>query len=149
MAVKRHQPLPSYLYSTKGERIMKFQFIDSEKIEKIKKHFKDHKTVYLASGASFVLGSLTMLALKGKRIQIVNTNTVTPIFNNHLESTANFGGYAHKVVKCLETNQIWESVNDAAEALGTTQSTLSKVLNGHTSDFAGKHYAIIALGSGS
>jgi hypothetical protein len=69
---------------------------------------------------------------------------IAPIFNN--TSNVTLGGYSHKVVKCFETGQIWESVKDAAESLGTTPSTLSRVLNGHTNDFAGKHYAIIALG---
>ncbi len=118
-----------------------------ERIEKIRDHIQEHKVVYIASGASFAIGGLSMLVLKSKSTQIINTvaPVISPIFNNINQVT--LGGYAHKVVKCLETGQIWESVKDAADALGTTPSTLSKVLNGHTADFAGKHYTIIALGS--
>ncbi len=76
----------------------------------------------------------------------VTDSVISPIFNNTTQVT--LGGYAHNVVKCLETGQIWESVTKAAEDVGVTVSTMSKVLNGHSDGVQGLHYAIIALGSG-
>ncbi len=118
----------------------------NERIEKIKNHLHEHKVVYITSGASFVIGGLSVLVLKSRPTQIINTvaPVIAPIFNN--TNNVTLGGYSHKVVKCLETDQIWESVTKAADDIGATVPVLSRVLNGHTRDFAGKHYAIIALG---
>ncbi len=118
----------------------------NERIEKIKNHVRENKVVYIASGAGFVVGGLSVLVLKSRPTQIINTvaPVIAPIFNN--TNNVTLGGYAHKVVKCLETGQLWESVTKAADDIGTTLPTLSKVLNGHTDHFDGKHYSIIALG---
>ncbi len=80
------------------------------RIEKIKTHVREHKVVYIASGASFVIGGLSVLVLKSRPTKIINTvaPVIAPIFNN--TNNVTLGGYPHKVVKCLETGQIWESV---------------------------------------
>jgi len=119
------------------------------RIEKIKNHVSEHRVVYIASGVSFALGGVSVVVLKSRPMQIINTvaPVIAPIFNNTNNIT--FGGYAHKVVKCLETGQIWESVKDAAEETGVTLSTMSKVLNGHSDGIQGLHYTIIGLGSGA
>lgn len=120
----------------------------NNRIEKIKKHITDNKVTYIVGvGCTVVTGVVVYVIMaKTRSPQIVNNVApiIAPVFNN--TATVNFGGYSHKVVKCVETGQIWETVKDAADTLGTTPSTLSKVLNGHTEDFAGKHYLIIALG---
>jgi hypothetical protein len=116
------------------------------RIEKIKDHISEHRIVYITAGVSFALGGISVLVLKSRPTQVINTvaPVIAPIFNN--TNNVTLGGYAHKVVKCLETDQIWESVTKAAEDIGATVPVLSRVLNGHTRDFAGKHYTIIALG---
>ncbi len=118
----------------------------NERIEKIKTHLREHSVVYITAGVSFALGGLSVLVLKSRPTQVINNvaPVIAPIFNN--TNNVTLGGYAHKVVKCLETGQIWESVTEAADAIGATLPALSKVLNGHTDHFYGKHYAIIAMG---
>ncbi len=113
---------------------------------KYKNHISENRVVYITAGVSFALGGLSVLVLKTRPTQVINTvaPVIAPIFNN--TNNVTLGGYAHKVVKCFETGQIWESVTKAADDIGTTLPTLSKVLNGHTDHFDGKHYAIIALG---
>lgn len=56
-------------------------------------------------------------------------------------------GPMRKVVQCLETGEIWASVFDAAQANDTTSSVISKVINGHTDSFNGKHFAVIGMGA--
>ncbi len=118
----------------------------NERIEKIKNHISEHSVVYITAGVSFALGGLSVLVLKSRPTQVINTvaPVIAPIFNN--TNNVTLGGYAHKVVKCLETDQIWESVTKAAEDIGATIPVLSRVLNGHTDHIDGKHYMIIALG---
>jgi len=119
----------------------------NQRIEKIKAHFGEYKDIYITAGVSFVVGGVCVLVFKSRPTQIINTvaPVIAPIFNNTNQVT--FGGHAHKFVKCFETGQIWESVTDAANDIGTTLPTLSKVLNGHTEHFDGKHYVIVGLGS--
>ncbi len=116
-----------------------------DRICKVATHLKENSTVYVGLGIGFVIGGVTVLVLKSRQTQnIVVSPVIAPVFNNRNYVT--LGGYAHKVVKCLETGEIWESVTAAADAVGTTLPTLSKVLTGHTEHFDGKHYSIIALG---
>ncbi len=92
----------------------------NERIEKIKNHISEHSVVYITAGVSFALGGLSVLVLKTRPTQVINTvaPVIAPIFNN--TNNVTLGGYAHKVVKCLETDQIWESVTKAAEDIGAT-----------------------------
>ena len=97
----------------------------NERIEKIKNHISENRVVYITAGVSFVLGGLSVLVLKSRPTQIINNvaPVIAPIFNN--TNNVTLGGYAHKVVKCLETGQIWESVTKAAEDVGATVPVLS------------------------
>ena len=110
--------------------------------EKIKGHFRKNKERYLFFG----LGAVVVLAIR-KPIVIapVFNNNNLPVFSN---MNNQFGGHAHKIVKCLETGELWETVTDAAKAAGTSFPAMSKHLNGHSAEHLyGKHYSIVGLGT--
>jgi len=126
--------------------------MDDTSIDRAKTHIKKYKTTYLIAG-SLVLGVIIGRAYLPRIITI--NNAVSPIFNNAPTFTnspvinnANLGGHAHKLVKCLDTGQIWETVKDAADAAGVTPSMMSRHINGHRDHISDLHYAIIGLGTG-
>lgn len=115
--------------------------------EAIREHFRKYKWYYITGiicvGAGVGLGVL----LKSRPL-IINNNPVVnvPITNN--VGSINFGGYQHKIIKCLETGQIWESVKDAAEAMDVSTASMSKHVNGHKPDVRQLHFGIIGLSAG-
>jgi hypothetical protein len=68
-----------------------------------------------------------------------------PVFNN--SNMVNNGGHMRKLVKCLETGEIWETVTESADQAGSSLSLMSRHLNGHKPDVYGKHYEIIGIGT--
>lgn len=109
--------------------------------DKVKNHMTNHKESYIALAVGIIIGSLN-------RIQIVNT--VAPVFNNDNSSNAaSFGGHSHKIVRCNETGQLWETVTEAAIAAGVSQPTMSKQVNGKSAHIDHKTYSIVGLGSGN
>lgn len=118
-----------------------------EKTERFKEHVKNHKSAYVLAGGVGLVATGVVVGRSLGRTQIVNTvsPTIAPVMNN--TTNANFGGYSTKIVKCLETGQLWETVKDAADAAGVTQSVMSKVLNGHTDHVKGLHYVIVGMGT--
>lgn len=113
----------------------------------VKQHVSDHKEAYI-TGVVCVAITATVMS----RTQIINT--VAPVFNNNnspvaiANATANaYGGYATKIVRCLDTNETYDTVKEAAEAAGVIPSTMSRHLNGHRDHIGNKQYAIIGQGT--
>jgi hypothetical protein len=122
-----------------------------QQIEKIKIHFKENKTVYLTSASCLAIGVTIGVLLKNRpqitiAPVIAPVITASPVFNNN-PNNVNFGGYAHKLVKCLETGEIWETVTETAKTAGVTASAMSRHLNGHKPHIDDFHYEIIGLGT--
>lgn len=109
--------------------------------ERIKMHFRKNKKLYLGIG----IGVVVTLAIRKPIVlaPIFNNNNI-PVFHNN---QINFAGHMTKLVKCLETGQLWETVTEAAGAVGHTVQTMSKHLNGHTEHIDGLHYAIVGMGT--
>ena len=124
-----------------------------QRLETIKTHIMDNKRIYVVGVSSLTLGILIGAACKNRPINIVNTvapsfnNTVAPIMNNSSSSTVDLGGYARKLVRCNETGFIWESVKDAAEAMGVSSAMMSRHLNGAREHISDKTFSIIGLGT--
>lgn len=111
---------------------------------KIRAHFRKNKDRYLFFG----LGAVVVLAIR-KPITIAPVFNNIPIFNN--TNAVQFGGYAHKIVKRLEDDAVWETVKDAAKAAKVDAPTMSKHLNGWDGygDIGQQHYQIIGIGTRS
>jgi hypothetical protein len=135
--------------------------------QKVKGHFKKHKTKYMVvggvvvvGGTSFYLGRKYPEHIKSISMDVVNeispTNVAigkdikienkTEIVNN-VTNTINMGGYTTKLVECVEDGVIYGSVKQAAKAAGVSKEAMSKCINGHTDVIDGKHYAIKGLGT--
>lgn len=141
------------------------------KIEKFKNHLKEHKREYLIGGSCLVGGVLIGAMVKrpiyiqaNAALPPTTVNVNTPVNNNipvkvtvKPEITVNpvvnvnntMGGYQQKLVKCLETGQIFESVKAAAAQAGVNPSYMSNHINGRTDHIMGNHYEIAGLGTKS
>lgn len=147
-----------------GEQSIQEQYAEMGKLKaqskkmstKIKTHLKKHKEAYIVGGVSLTVGVGVGYFLHKHGYEndaIVNNiqNVVSPVFNNTNTNTntVNFGGYSRKLVKCVDTGQIWESVKDASAAAGVQPAVMSRHLNGHSNDIKGKLYEIIGVGTNS
>lgn len=119
-----------------------------EKYEDLKAHVRQHKGAYKV-GAGMIIGAGVTYIFKSRPLVINNINQVQPVlapmFNNIQKSK--FGGHAHKIVRCNETGELWETVKSAANAMDVKPSTMSRHLNGHKEHISGKTFSIIGLGS--
>lgn len=122
------------------------KFKDDWRNKKIQKHVQDNRNAYIAGGSGLAVGALGVLLLTRAPMQINNnvTPVIAPIFNNDNSSAVNFGGYASKIVQCIEhPERIWTSVTESALANGDSVHAMSRHLNDHTPDYNGLHYRII------
>jgi hypothetical protein len=131
----------------------------SKNYQKVKAHVQRNKLTYSCFGSAIASGLL--VGVLKSRPTIVNnitqvTPSIAPVMNNISKpvfrpefhnSNTSFVGHPHKLVKCLETEEIWETVKSAAEAVGKAPAVMSKHLNGHTDHVNGLHYKIIGLGT--
>ena len=119
------------------------------KYQQVKAHVQENRAAYIAGAGGLAVGTISVLLLKGSNTQIVNTAApvISPVFNNNNSSNVNFAGHMTKIVKCLETGEVWEKVTEAAEAVNAPVSAMSKHLNGHKDHIDGLHYQIIGMGT--
>jgi hypothetical protein len=119
-----------------------------QQMQKIQAHFKEHKREYLIGGGAFVFGVL--IARRPQTIAPVFNNSInnTPVFTNAIKNTVNNGGYMRKIVRCVETDEMWPSVSKAAEVVGVPISMMSQHLNGHKEQVQGLHFVIEGLAAG-
>jgi hypothetical protein len=116
------------------------------KYQQVRAHVQRNKPTYIAGISGVAVGAVGVVLLnRSGGVSIVNT--IAPVFNNDNSSTVNFGGYMHKLVKCVETGEIWETVREAASAKGVYAPVMSKHLNGHTDHIKGLHFEIIGVGT--
>jgi hypothetical protein len=126
-----------------------------DNVHAVLQHVRDHREAYLVGA-----GCLSVGFVGGKYFQRpievitkpVFNNTVAPVIapvmnniGNQVINTVNNGSYARKIVRCVETDELWPSMSKAAEAAGHTLQVMSKHIHGHTSDLDGRHYVIEAV----
>ena len=120
-------------------------------LDRIRDHFDQYKTVYISAGV--IALSIGVGIIIGKKIDThdlptnVISNSTEAIINNGSLIQNNFQGHLSKIVRCIETGEIWDSISSAAEDLGVSRANLSKVINGTKPDYLGQHFEIIGLGS--
>lgn len=112
--------------------------------QRVKSHFKKHKTKYLVGGTCAVVGVTVGVYLGNKgmiNFQLVNTGSVSQVQN--IDNSINIltrRGHAGNIVRCIETGETYASQNRAAEVLGLDKSILSKHLNGLKEHVNGLHF---------
>lgn len=112
--------------------------------QKVKGHFKKHKTKYIVGGACAVVG-VTVGAYLGNKgminFQLVNTGSVSQVQN--IDNSINIltrRGHASNIVRCVETGETYASQNRAAQLLGINPSELSNHLRGNRDNAGGLHF---------
>lgn len=98
------------------------------RLDRVKRHLKDNKKTYLIGAGCLAAG---VFLRKPGTIAIINnvapniTPSIAPVFN----SAVNNGGHMRKIVKCLDTGELWLSVTDAAKSQGKNIALMSQHLN--------------------
>lgn len=128
-------------------RIAKFEESHDE-ARVVVEHVKRYQLVYGCAVTAGVTMLITRQTIKPSEIVINNTPTIAPVMNNIVNNTVNAGGYMRKIIRCIETDEMWSSMSKAAEATGNHLTMMSKHCNGHIEDLQGLHYVIEGLASG-
>lgn len=129
--------------------------------ESFKEHVSRNRYRY-AAGGLVVLGSVVGYAV-GRSVGVaegcgdVFELSIDGDENSHIHlgdgdsiethTTNNYYGHSTKIVKCLETGEVFETVSAASEAAGVGRTTMSKHLNGRQDHVNGYHYEIIGQGT--
>lgn len=114
----------------------------------VKQHVKKHQTIYACGATAIVCVVGTKIF---GRSTVINNNvmpSIAPVMNNIVNNTVNNGGHMRKIVRCVETDELWTSVSKAAEAAESSISKMSQHLNGHKDHVNGLHYVIEGLAAG-
>lgn len=127
------------------------KFRENAKYQQVKQHLEANKTTYLIGAGGLVVGVGIGLLLKQRPTQIINmvapeikpiiNPVIAPVFDN----TINNGGYTRKIIRCLETGEMWPSMKDAASSTGSTLQRMSNHIHGRNPHLHGLHYVIEGL----
>lgn len=134
-------------------------------LERVKKHLKKHKELYVGIGIGVGLAGVTCLIVKDSHAKVLRaadsplplggSGTVESFsflpnwtvgdgneIHNHIKTTVHKGtrGNAGFLTRNLETGQIFETQSAAAEAFGLSKANLSSHLNGKFEDVSGYHF---------
>lgn len=123
--------------------------------ERVKNHFRENRSLYLAGGVCLAAGAVIGYSLKSEGDDFaleaagdINFGELDKSTHNTTNNVmVNMGGPMHKIVKNTSTGEVFESVTDAAESAGVSVSTMSKHINGHTDHIYGDEYEIIGVGT--
>lgn len=142
--------------------------------ETIKKHFAEHKEVYVGIGIGLTLAGITWVIVRGRNTSVhgalgsdlhggsegfgrsVVENTTRSLsfgFNNHTTSINNAVTTIHKgsrgpsgfVTRCVETGELFETQDAAARAFDISKSVLSSHLNKGTPLKEGLHFERLGI----
>lgn len=115
------------------------------KIENIKNHVRENKKVYLIGGGFVVVGAAGFILGSRGQISIANPAVVNykPIANTVQVQMTRPGPKAF-VVQCVETQEVWPSIRQAAKDLGIDRGALAKHLAGEYDSAAGKTFTKVA-----
>jgi hypothetical protein len=121
---------------------------ENAKYKEIKQHVDDNKLWYVL-GAGIATGVVGRSLYHSAPVTIANSVApiISPVFNNDNSSMVNFGGHLTKIVRCIETDEMWPTVTKSAKATGNTLNRMSQHLNGHRADLNGLHYVIEGVGT--
>lgn len=118
----------------------------NERIEKVKKHVKENRKVYIAAIAGVAVGAVGVIVLKDTPTMVSIKETLnfkwrSPTTNNVIVFPAL--GDPGNVVQVVETGTIYASQGQAARELGVSATEISQHLNGKNPDVRGKHLKVL------
>lgn len=128
-----------------------------EKIEKIKKHLKEHKETYIAASAALIVGAIGGAMFVQKRYGTIGSDVLTPqlVVNGgkHVNTTitqqtisiyGNKIGHPGNPVYDMTTGKRFESETLAAKFLDVNHQTMRRHLDGKIPDLNGHMFARVA-----
>lgn len=130
--------------------------------ERVKNHFKEHRELYFGIGIGLGLATVTCLIMKNysdRCLAVVPKElprstmeeTSSSFFANNVRdsfnTTVNYGGYSHKIVRNNNSGELFGTVTAAAESAGVPFSKMSRHLNGHMEHINNETFSIIGIGT--
>lgn len=116
------------------------------KIETVKNHVRENKKAYIIGGSAAAAGIAAGLILGYRgQISIANPAVINykPVANTVQVQMTRPGPKAF-VVQCVETQEVWPSIRQAAKDLGIDRGALAKHLAGEYASAAGKTFTKVA-----
>jgi hypothetical protein len=131
---------------------------EETKIERIKRHFKERKDLYVGIGIGIGITGITCLIMRGRHASVPRVLdgparvTVRPLAflsnqRTNVVAVIERAGRGHPgyLVRCLETGEIYLSQIEAASAINTYPSVMSGHLQGKLPDVHGMHFERVNL----
>lgn len=130
---------------------------DHENVRKFHQHVMKYQLYYASGATAFI--SVAGMRILAKPTTITNLleqapTVVAPVFNNHnignvVNNTVNNGGPMRKIIRCVETDEMWPSMSKAASDAGYSLQRMSDQIHGRTEHLDGLHYVIEGLSATS
>lgn len=116
-----------------------------KRVEEVREHIKENRSVYISSGISLVAGLGMGLAMRNKTVAIQKAKNVglivwKPVQNLEQTTTLIRRGHPGFVIKCQETGEVFASKNRAAEVMGVNRANLNLHLQGKMPSVNGYHF---------
>jgi hypothetical protein len=95
-----------------------------------------------------ISGDVLSLDISGDNVEVKDVSVNgTHIHNTNVSINNTYSGYQSKIVKNIDTGEIFESQKAAATSIGVNERTMSKHLNGEKEDLYGNRFERIGLGT--
>jgi hypothetical protein len=125
---------------------------------RIKSNINQYKDYYISTailifgiGSGFIIGyNMHSIHIYKNDLMESTNGTIKNMINSTDNSSItvnNFQGHLSKIIRCVETGEIWPSIREAADDLDIKATDISKVVNGHSNSAGGMHFEVLGLGS--
>lgn len=137
--------------------------VQTTRWERFKSHMERNKQLYILTGVGALLGIAGGYTLakagesSGDVFEIdldAGQDAIATVYGdvdnseNHIHNTThNYGGYQSKIVKNLDTGEIFESQKAAAESVYVSEQAMSRHLDGEYGNLYGNTFERIGFGT--
>lgn len=113
--------------------------------KKFKTHCQEHKELIIGLGVGLVVGATAVYLLK-RDVKAIQINIKSPgsMINMYEGVTIRKGSVGY-MVRCIETQQEFESQRQCAKLMGFSEGVLSSFFNGKIPDVGGYHFERIQI----
>lgn len=127
------------------------------RVEKVKAHIRENKTVYISASTSAVVAGITVVIMRDVALQPISRGIAVTakrgiavlgkkvVMSNVSFISSNRPGPPSWVVRCIETDKIFTSQRAAALGMEIPLNEISRHLNGLRDHVRGFHFERICL----